>query len=70
MSVKILDKDTIIKQKSDGFKPLIIGNPATIFHARAVRLRQLAQDSFMADYLLLAGQIGRASCRERVLRLV
>ncbi|SMY38187.1 formate dehydrogenase accessory protein FdhE [Photobacterium malacitanum] len=57
MSVNILDKDTIIKQKSDGFRPLIIGDPATIFHARAARLRQLAQDSFMADYLLLAGQI-------------
>ncbi|SKA50361.1 formate dehydrogenase accessory protein FdhE [Photobacterium toruni] len=57
MSVKILDKDTIVKQKSDGFNPLIIGQPATIFHARAARLRQLAQDSFMADYLLLAGQI-------------
>ena len=57
MSVKILDKNTIVKQKSDGFNPLIIGNPATIFHARAARLRQLAQDSFMADYLLLAGQI-------------
>ncbi|OBU16491.1 formate dehydrogenase accessory protein FdhE [Photobacterium aquimaris] len=57
MSVNILDKDTIIKQKSDGFRPLIIGDPATIFHARAARLRQLAPDSFMADYLLLAGQI-------------
>lgn len=57
MSVKILDKNTIIKQNSDGFTPLIIGDPATIFSARAERLRALAKDSFMADYLLLAGQI-------------
>lgn len=57
MSVKILNKDTIVKQQSDGFTPLIIGQPATIFHARAARLRDLAQHSFMADYLLLAAQI-------------
>ncbi|WP_305829899.1 hypothetical protein [Photobacterium leiognathi] len=31
MSVKILDKNTIVKQNSDGFTPLIIGDPATIF---------------------------------------
>ncbi|MGD6737233.1 formate dehydrogenase accessory protein FdhE [Photobacterium leiognathi subsp. mandapamensis] len=57
MSVKILDKNTIVKQNSDGFTPLIIGDPATIFSARAARLRELAKDSFMADYLLVAGQI-------------
>ncbi|HIF9183537.1 TPA: formate dehydrogenase accessory protein FdhE [Photobacterium damselae] len=59
MSVKILEKDMIIKQNSDGFTPLIIGQPTTIFTARAQRLRQLAQDSFMGDYLLLVGQIAQ-----------
>ncbi|WP_299015634.1 formate dehydrogenase accessory protein FdhE [uncultured Photobacterium sp.] len=57
MSVRILDKDTIIQQSSDGFKPLIIGQPHTLFESRAARLRQLAKASFMEDYLFLIGQI-------------
>lgn len=60
MSVRILKKDTITRQSADGFKPLIIGQPQTIFESRAARLRQLAKESFMADYLLLVGQITQA----------
>ena len=60
MSIKILSADEI-KQKKNSYDipPVLFANPKNLYQRRAKRLRELAKD-----------QIGRASCRERVLRLV
>ena len=58
MSIKILSADEI-KQKTNSFDipPVLFANPKNLYQRRAKRLRELAKDHPLADYLLFAADV-------------
>jgi formate dehydrogenase accessory protein fdhE len=61
MSIRILPENEI-KQASASYTapPLLFSNPKNLYQRRAARLRELAQDHPLADYLLFAAAIADA----------
>jgi len=61
MSIRILPENEI-KQASASYPapPLLFSNPKNLYQRRAARLRELAQDHPLADYLLFAAAIADA----------
>ena len=58
MSIKILSADEI-KQKTNSYDipPVLFANPKNLYQRRAKRLRELAKDHPLADYLLFAADV-------------
>ena len=58
MSIKILSADEI-KQKKNSYDipPVLFANPKNLYQRRAKRLRELAKDHPLADYLLFAADV-------------
>lgn len=58
MSIKILSADEI-KQKTNSYDipPVLFANPKNLYQHRAKRLRELAKDHPLADYLLFAADV-------------
>ena len=58
MSIKILSADEI-KQKTNSYDipPILFANPKNLYQRRAKRLRELAKDHPLADYLLFAADV-------------
>ena len=61
MSIRILPENEI-KQAAASYTapPLLFSNPKNLYQRRAARLRELAQDHPLADYLLFAAAIADA----------
>jgi len=58
MSIKILSEDEI-KQKKNAYDvpPVLFANPKNLYQRRAKRLRDLAKDHPLSDYLNFAADI-------------
>lgn len=59
MSIKILSESEIKQQKTNSYEnpAILFANPKNLYQRRAKRLRELAKDHPLADYLLFAADI-------------
>ena len=57
MSIKILSADEIKQKNSYDIPPVLFANPKNLYQRRAKRLRELAKDHPLADYLLFAADV-------------
>ena len=57
MSIKILSADEIKQKRIHDIPPVLFANPKNLYQRRAKRLRELAKDHPLADYLLFAADV-------------
>ncbi|TCP96890.1 Tat proofreading chaperone FdhE [Cricetibacter osteomyelitidis] len=64
MSIRILPESEIVKNAGElSSPPLLFANPKNLYQRRAERLRKLAENSPLADYLLFSAQIADAQLK-------